>query len=162
VVARIGWIAVAVLALGLVAERAYAQTRKPTAKEVAAIRDCAKKNADDPFEAERRCVFALVAAPCTETRAGQSNLGMADCHRVEQAIWDDLLNENFRSLREDLDDDQKAKLRDMQRAWIAYRDSTCGFYADAIQGSLAVPMSAACAARETARRALLLKQFSGF
>jgi uncharacterized protein YecT (DUF1311 family) len=74
----------------------------------------------------------------------------------------DLLNENFRSLREDLDDDQKAKLRDMQRAWIAYRDSTCGFYADAIQGSLAVPMSAACAARETARRALLLKQFSGF
>ena len=139
----------------------HAQLRKPTPKEVSSIQACAEKNADDVFEAERRCVLNLVATPCTSTKAGQTNLGSADCFRVEQAIWDDLLNDNCKTLRDDLDDGQKAKLRDMQRAWIAYRDSTCAFYADKIQGSMAVPMSAACVARETARRALLLKFFSG-
>lgn len=150
-----------VLAICLVAGRAEAQTRKPTSKEISAIRNCADKHTDDAFEAERRCVFNLVATPCTDTKAGQSNLGMADCYRVEQVIWDDLLNDNFKSLRDDLDDARKAKLRDMQRAWIAYRDTTCAFYADKIQGSMAVPMAAACATRETARRALVLTVFRG-
>jgi uncharacterized protein YecT (DUF1311 family) len=49
----------------------------------------------------------------------------------------------------------------MQRAWIAYRDTTCGFYHDKIRGTMATTMAAACVARETARRALLLKQFQG-
>ena len=46
----------------------------------------------------------------------------------------------------------------MQQAWIAYRDTTCNFYMDKIQGSMAIPMGAVCAARETAR-ALLLRFF---
>jgi uncharacterized protein YecT (DUF1311 family) len=49
----------------------------------------------------------------------------------------------------------------MQRAWIASRDSTCGFYDIRIQGTMAIPLGAACVARETARRALLLKFFDG-
>ena len=49
----------------------------------------------------------------------------------------------------------------MQRAWIAYRDTTCNFYYDKVRGSMAIPMGTACAARETARRALLLKLFGG-
>jgi uncharacterized protein YecT (DUF1311 family) len=56
-----------------------------------------------------------------------------------------------------LDDEQAAKLRAMQRAWIAYRDTTCGFYWEKIQGSLAIPMEAECIAHETARRALFLR-----
>ena len=47
----------------------------------------------------------------------------------------------------------------MQHAWIAYRDTTCNFYMVKINGSMAIPMGNACAARETARRALLLKFF---
>jgi uncharacterized protein YecT (DUF1311 family) len=70
-------------------------------------------------------------------------------------------HENYKALAAELDGEQATKLRDMQRAWIAYRDTTCGFYHTKIQGSMAVPMAAACAARETARRALLLKFFSG-
>ena len=94
-----------------------------------------------------------------ERPEGQSNVGVADCYRLEGAIWYDLLNENY-SLAADLDDEQKAKLRDMQRAWIAYRDSTCGFYYAKIQGTMAGPMTAACVARERARRAVLLQFFS--
>ena len=49
----------------------------------------------------------------------------------------------------------------MQRAWIEYRNTTCQFYYDKIQGTMAVDMTAACLARETARRALLLRFFQG-
>jgi uncharacterized protein YecT (DUF1311 family) len=138
---------------------AHAQTRKPTAAEVAAIRSCASKYQDDVDQGERQCLFNLVATPCTNTREGASNQGTADCYRVEWVIWDNLLNENFKNLMSALDSQQNAKLRAMQQAWIAYRDSTCNFYMDKIQGSMAVPMGAACAARETARRALLLRFF---
>ena len=130
-------------------------------RDVAAIRGCADKYADKVDEGERRCVFALVSDPCVKRREMQPDASRAECFRAEQAIWDELLNDNFRKLREGLDDDQKAKLRDMQRAWIAYRDTTCEFYYDKIQGSMATTMTAACLARETARRALLLRFFQG-
>jgi uncharacterized protein YecT (DUF1311 family) len=139
----------------------HAQTRKPTPQEIAAIRGCAAKYQDNVPEGEQRCLFALVATPCINTPAGGANLGTADCYRIEGVIWNDLLNENYASLLATLDDGQTAKARAMQRAWIAYRDTTCGFYDDKIRGSMAVMMDAACVTRETARRALLLKFFSG-
>ncbi|MGN6747966.1 MAG: lysozyme inhibitor LprI family protein [Xanthobacteraceae bacterium] len=147
------------LVLSFAATAAVAQTRKPSAQEVASIRNCASKYQDDVDEGERQCLFNLVATPCTKTREGSSNLGTADCFRVEWVIWDNLLNENFKNLIGSLDNQQNTKLRAMQQAWIAYRDSTCNFYMDKIQGSMAIPMGAACAARETARRALLLRFF---
>jgi len=85
---------------------------------------------------------------------------MADCYRTEATIWDDLLNEDYKELQGELDDEQTGKLRAMQRAWIAYRDTTCTFYDDKIRGSMAITMHAACTARETARRALLLRFFA--
>ncbi len=130
-------------------------------RDVAAIRACAEKYAENVDEGERRCIFALVSDPCAKRREMQPDASRADCFRAEQAIWDELLNDNFRKLRDGLDDEQKEKLRGMQRAWIAYRDTTCQFYYDKIQGSMATTMTAACLARETARRALLLRFFQG-
>jgi uncharacterized protein YecT (DUF1311 family) len=64
-------------------------------------------------------------------------------------------------LLETLDEDQTAKAQAMQRAWQTYRDTTCQFYDDKIQGTMAVAMHAACVTRESARRAMLLKFFTG-
>jgi uncharacterized protein YecT (DUF1311 family) len=150
-----------VLLLFGAAGAARAQEVKPTAKQVAAIRGCAEQNKDDITAAEQHCLFNLVATPCQNTPEGQSNVGMADCFRLEAKIWDDLLNDNYKSLRDELDAGQAGKLRDMQRAWIASRDATCGFYDVKIQGTMAIPMSSACLARETMRRAVLLKFLSG-
>ena len=154
-----GYVALALLVAAVATGRA--QDTKPTPQQTAAIQTCAENNQNDLTEAERQCLFNLVAAPCQSTPEGQSNLGMADCFRLETAIWDGLLNDNFRQLRDLLDSRQLARARDMQRAWIASRDATCGFYDVKIQGSMAIPMAAACLARETARRALLLKLFTG-
>jgi len=154
-------VALIVLCVGTMTGTGWAQDDKPTARQIAAVRACADKNQNDIAEAERQCLFNLVATPCQSTPEGQSNLGMADCFRLEATIWGDLLNENYKRLRNDLDETQIAGLRDMQRAWIASRDSTCGFYDVKIHGSMTVPMQAACVARATARRALLLKFFGG-
>jgi uncharacterized protein YecT (DUF1311 family) len=136
-----------------------AQAPKSADKQVAAIRACAEKYKDDLDKVEQQCLFKLVSEPCINKSRG-SDHDTADCYRAEAAIWDGLLNENYKKLVAALDNDQNEKARAMQRAWIAYRDTTCHFYADKLQGTMANPMITACQARETARRAVLLQFFS--
>jgi uncharacterized protein YecT (DUF1311 family) len=136
---------------------ADAQTRQPTAAEIKLVRGCAAKHPDDG-KGEEECAFKLVADPCIEKNG--SNLGTADCYRIETIIWDAIMNDNYKALMDAIDDkDDQNKLKEMQRAWIAYRDTTCDFYWYKIHGSMSVPMTAACQLRETARRALLLAFF---
>ena len=152
--ARAVWISIA--AFSLFAQPSYAQLRKPTPKEASSIQACAAATT----------YLRRSAAACSiwwrrhyqhQDRPG-TNLGSADSgwSRRSGTI---LLNDNFKALRDALDDGQKAKLRDMHSA----RGSPISLriLCDKIQGSMAVPMSAACAAREAARRALLLKFFGG-
>ena len=152
-----GMLAVCAFVMG---GNAHAQSRKPTAQEVAAIRDCATKNRDNLDAGEEDCLFKLVADPCMGDPGSKSDGQMADCYAIEGVIWDDLLNANYKTLLGELDADQTAKAKAMQRAWIAYRDTTCQFYYDKIQCSMAGMMIAACVTRETARRAMLLSFFS--
>jgi uncharacterized protein YecT (DUF1311 family) len=137
-----------------------AQTREPTAREVAAIRECAAKNQDDLDKGEQDCLFKLVAEPCIGPSGNASGAATADCYRIEGTIWDGLLNDNYKALFDTLDAEQTGKARAMQRAWVAYRDTTCQFYDDKIRGSMSLMMDAACVTRETARRAMLLAFFS--
>jgi uncharacterized protein YecT (DUF1311 family) len=139
---------------------ADAQSRTPTAREIAAIHACVTKDKDDVDAGEQQCLFKLVADPCIGPIGSAPDRTMADCFRIEGVIWNDLLNENYKNLLAILDDEQTVKARAMQRAWIAYRDTTCGFYDDKIQGTMSNMMHAACHARETARRAMLLDFFS--
>ncbi len=149
--------AFSIVAVGAV----QAQSRKPTAREVTAIRDCAKKYEDDDLDAgEQNCLFKLVADRCLGDPGSKNDRQMADCFEIEGVIWDDLLNANYKALLGELDADQTAKAKAMQRAWMSYRDTTCQFYYDKIQGTMAQMMIAACVTRETARRAMLLASFS--
>jgi uncharacterized protein YecT (DUF1311 family) len=145
--------------LCIVAIDARAQAPKPSDKQVAALRACAEKYQEDLDKVEQQCLFKLVSEPCINKSRG-SDHDTADCYDAETAIWDNLLNANFKKLVATLDDDQTEKARAMQRAWIAYRDTTCHFYADKLQGTMANPMITACQARETARRAVLLAFFT--
>jgi len=132
----------------------HAQNRQPTPEEIRLIRDCVEKHPDDG-KGPDECSFKLVAEPCIEKDG--SNLGTADCYRIESVIWDTILNENYKDLMDAIDEKKaQDKLREMQRTWIAFRDTTCDFYWYKIHGSMSVPMTAACQLRETARRAFLL------
>jgi uncharacterized protein YecT (DUF1311 family) len=157
---RIVLAAIAVVFAIAATVEAHAQGRKPTVAEVSAIRACAEKNKDNLDKGEQDCLFKLIADRCIGSPGSASDAAMADCYRIEGAAWDGLLNENYKMMLASLDDGQTAKAQAMQRAWVAYRDTTCGFYYDKIQGTMAGFMAAACEARETARRAMLLAFFS--
>ena len=150
---------ICIAGLGLAVQPGQAQTRKPTAGEITKLRACAAKYADNLDDGERQCLFNLVADPCMGKPEEAQKAVVVECYLVENSIWDALLNENYKSLLETLDDGQTTKARAMQRAWTAYRDTTCQFYDDKIQGSMSITMHAACVTRESARRAMLLKFF---
>jgi len=158
--ARVVSTALLIVLAAAVSAPAQAQSRKPMAQEIAAIRACAAKDKEDLDVGEQQCLFKLVAEPCIGSFGSASDGKMADCYAIEGTIWDGLLNENYKKLLATLDDAQTGKARAMQRAWIAYRDSTCEFYDDKIQGTMSIMMHAACNTRETARRAMLLDFFS--
>lgn len=145
---------VMVLAAGIGLSPAAAQTSKPTAKDTLAIEDCIKSKPGK----EESCI-GIVSNPCLDRDATKSTADQNACIDRELAVWDDILNETFRRLRDKLDDTQKTKLRDMQRAWVVSKEKTCAFYWDYYQGTMASPMAAACVNRETARRALFLIGF---
>jgi uncharacterized protein YecT (DUF1311 family) len=130
---------------------------RPDARASAKIQDCVKR-AKNLEAAGERCV-GIVSGPCLDQDKTRSTADMTACVDREQAVWDDILNETYRRLRENLDAEQQEKLREMQRAWIASREKTCAFYWDFFQGTMATPMSASCVNRETARRALFLLGF---
>lgn len=132
----------------------------PDAKATRTIEDCVKTAAPagKPASDAERCI-GIVANPCLDDDNTKSTADMNACVDREHAVWDDILNETFRRLREKLDEAQRVKLREMQRAWLADRDKTCAFYWDFYQGTMASPMAAACVNRETARRALFLLGF---
>ena len=143
-----------IMAAGIGMSPAAAQTPKPTVKDSRAIEDCIKSKQGT----EESCI-GIVSNPCLERDATKSTADQNACIDRELAVWDDILNETFRRLRDKLDDTQKTKLRDMQRAWVASKEKTCTFYWDYYQGTMASPMAAACVNRETARRALFLIGF---
>jgi uncharacterized protein YecT (DUF1311 family) len=145
------WFAFLLLAVSCGAAQAQEKLR---AEDSYAIQDCIKTKESNNEGAER-CI-GIVANPCLDAPEGQSTAGQAGCYRREQLVWDDILNETYRRLQESFTGKLKTQLRDVQRAWIESRKLQCGFYADVIQGTLAIPTGASCFNTETARRAIYL------
>jgi uncharacterized protein YecT (DUF1311 family) len=153
-------VAAVVIAVGVTGALAQTARQKMAADDVNVIEDCVKTaaGAGQPMEAAEVCI-GKVSHACLDDTKTKSTADTTACIDRERIVWDDILNEAYRRLREKLDAGQQAKLRDMQRAWIASRDKTCGFYQDFYQGTMASPMAASCVNKETARRALFLYGF---
>ena len=149
--------AVAIVAAALLnAAPALAQNVQG-ANDSQAIQDCIKTRGanDNKWDS---CI-GLVANPCLASDKAISTADQVACIARERTVWDDILNETFRRLRDKLDSKQQAKLRDMQRAWIASRDRNCGFYWEYFRGTIASTMGADCMNRETGRQTLFLLGF---
>lgn len=83
---RISFWSLAALVLLIIGTSAHAQTRKPTAKEIAAVRDCATRSKEDVDAGEQQCLFKLVADPCIGTPGSVPDAVTADCYRIEGEI----------------------------------------------------------------------------
>jgi uncharacterized protein YecT (DUF1311 family) len=135
----------------------------PVAKDVAAIGDCLRKQdkkGGGTQEGDEAACLMAVAKPCIGDAGAATDRRQVDCLDRERKVWDQILNESYKTMMNGLDPDQQAKLREMQRSWIATRDLSCAFWYDYFQGTMANPMIASCNNRETARRAIFLRVFA--
>ncbi|SFL92439.1 lysozyme inhibitor LprI family protein [Shimia aestuarii] len=86
------------------------------------------------------CVGASANACMDATQGGWSTVGMSGCYEQERLYWDARLNAAYGRVRAEakkIDAEmqeigssapsQADALRDMQRAWIGYRDATCDY-----------------------------------
>ena len=85
---------IGIAVVGLAAGLSHAQTPKPTANEIAKIRACATKYADNLDDGERQCLFNLFAESCMGKPEEAQKTVVVDCYRIKDSIWDGLLNKN--------------------------------------------------------------------
>lgn len=101
------------------------------------------------------------ALKCMEAPDGGTTLGITDCFERETGWWDARLNQTYKLLQENLSNEEFSKLKEVQRAWMAFRDAQCRFTYDFYApGSIRQTYTAACYLRETARRAIDLHMFA--
>lgn len=131
--------------------------------------DCLDVNEGTP---EAQACIGLSASDCMETTAmGSTTVGMGFCLDAELALWDGRLNAAYRDLMAaDRKADAEARahgenappraeaLRDMQRAWIAYRDRRCDYERSHWgSGTGGGPAAYACLMQITGDQALYLE-----
>ncbi|MEQ5826406.1 DUF1311 domain-containing protein [Sulfitobacter sp. NFXS29] len=121
------------------------------------------------FSDQRACI-GLSSNLCMEAPGGYSTYGMGGCLDAELTFWDGLLNENYRARMvqsKSADEDatlyqpelpsQAEALRDMQRAWITFRDAACDYERSQWGGGTGGgPATLACLMQMTAEQALRL------
>lgn len=93
-------------------------------------------------------------------KAGGVTMDMVGCLSTAYEQQDKRLNAEYEALRERIEANRHTALRDAQRAWIAYRDANCAFYADPDGGTLARVSANQCMVDMTAARADELTQLS--
>lgn len=144
----------------LTSHTATAET--PDARDIKTIAACLKTfdKAAAPQEAYEICV-TKIASPCmNDDENSVPPSKQIECYDREQAVWDKIVNDSYKTMMDGLEPKQQQKLKAMQRSWIHTRDLTCAFWYDYFEGTMANPMMASCNNRETARRAIYLRIFA--
>jgi uncharacterized protein YecT (DUF1311 family) len=122
-------------------------------------------------EAAKEACVGKAAEACIDTPDGQTTVGMGFCYGAERDWWDARLNAAYGELmametavEAELKElgsaaaSPAAALREMQRAWIGYRDAACLYEVSQWGGGTGGgPAGAACMMQLTGEQALALE-----
>ncbi len=149
------------LAVGLAATggagKARAQDEVPL--DQAQVQGCFQQNARAGGIPD--CVGDAAAACQAAHSQPETTLAISQCLMAETAIWDEILNREYKATRQHFGDRPALEdlLRDAQRGWIALRDADCSLAYDRFGGgSMRVIAAADCQLKHTALRSLQLHQ----
>jgi uncharacterized protein YecT (DUF1311 family) len=110
-----------------------------------------------PLLTEGQACIGLHARPCLRRADNQTTVGMERCHLDELRAWEVLLARHYRDRP---GGERGDALREVQRAWLTWRDSACAYLRVHYHGgSMACWLGAQCMAELTARRAIELRFF---
>ncbi len=109
--------------------------------------------------------IGVISNPCFADAV--STVEMIACVEPEYQFWDGRLNETYQEVRgvlaeQDMANDDnyvlKTRLQSVQKTWISWRDSKCGFEYDRFRGgTIGRTISASCRMEETAKRVFELE-----
>ncbi|APX18142.1 hypothetical protein BWR17_19080 (plasmid) [Phaeobacter inhibens] len=152
---------------------AFLTPHQATAQEITfsavATESCLASTLPDEHE---RCI-GQSAVECQESSdGGSTTYGMITCLNGEAKYWDTQLNETYGELMafEEATDTEllqinatvpsKAEaLRDMQRAWITFRDASCSYERSQFgNGTGAGPAGVSCFMRMTGKQTIFLRE----
>lgn len=174
---RTGWISGVAVTVAFVAGITFGTAPKVQAQEFqfspAATETCFADMAEE--QNPNTCIGASALACMEATDGGWSTVGMSTCLEQERLYWDARLNAAYGNTRRDAKatDAEMAEigssvasqadfLRDMQRAWITYRDATCDYERSFWGGgSGGGPATVSCHMNMTAAQALYLEAQQG-
>lgn len=118
-------------------------------------------------QARQLCIGTSADVCMADTPGGYSTYAMGGCLSLELDDWDARLNAAYQQARTEAARQDKAEpmpypraeaLRDMQRAWIPFRDATCSYEAAQWGGGTgATPAFLGCLLRLTGQQALYLE-----
>ncbi|MDV4167698.1 lysozyme inhibitor LprI family protein [Rhodovulum sp. FJ3] len=152
-----------IIALSLFASEAVAQDDVVFHREL--VQQCFDKARS--YGGSDSCIGSAADLCMEQNEGGYSTYGMSYCISLESEWWDEMLNFEYSrvlseaafldgELSEDLPSVAEA-LREMQRAWITYRDASCAFEAAQWGGGTgAGPAYNGCVMRLTAEQAITL------
>ncbi|MEM7270443.1 MAG: lysozyme inhibitor LprI family protein [Pseudomonadota bacterium] len=153
--------------LMLFAGIAAAQDRTEADKYGGRLAQC---YASTKTSAKLDCVGYVSEACMDGETDGETTVGMVRCAAGETQVWDDFLNDEYRktmAMMEQMDADdgsngfgvRAGRLREAQRAWIAFRDAECALsYAYWGAGSMRSIAGSQCLLELTAERTVKLLQ----
>jgi uncharacterized protein YecT (DUF1311 family) len=148
----------AIALIGLLCAAGFANPALAGADE-RAIKQCLAKSGANP----ETCI-GIMSNRCVD-RMGDNytTVGMKGCLHAELQFWDNRLNASYKRLRKMNGVHSPNELRDMQRAWIKFRDSKCGYetglWGDGTGGGV---VWAGCTRDETGRQALFLENLENY
>lgn len=125
----------------------------------------------ESYGAKMDCAGASAGQCMEDTPGGHSTVGMGGCLDRELAYWDGLLNSHYKvamAQAKNLDAERPASmkdlpgaaaaLREMQRAWIPFRDKACAYEASLWSGGTGQgPAALSCLMQQTAKQTLMLE-----
>ena len=123
-------------------------------KCVETVRD---QNEGGGNEAKMEDCIGIISTSCMKQPNGETTIGMSICLQRETNWWDGWLNGHYRQLKDIMNKDDFAQLRDMQRKWIAFKDAKCRFEHSSWKGGTIASVTAAnCYMTTTADQAIIL------
>ncbi|MES2722190.1 MAG: lysozyme inhibitor LprI family protein [Pseudomonadota bacterium] len=90
---------------------------------------------------------------CLASEAGATTMGQIQCVGDELKVQDTRLNANYAKAMKDLTPEQRDKLRNAQRAWLAFKDADCLSLWDDAWGTMSRVTANMCALDRTIERA---------